>query len=148
MVIVATILLFGMLIISTYVNKKIPESISEIAYIFPKWLFSILIMFLGILIMPPILSVINVHFQWLVFFIVAGLWCVASSPFYKSENIFMHYGGAILCFISALAIIVLLNPKILFIWLIYPLCLIKKIRKWWLMIAECLCFLSLMFVLI
>lgn len=145
--IIAIILLLCMVGISTYIAKRFPESISEIAYIFPKWLFTILIMCLAMLVTPGILSVLSINYQWLGFLVIFGLWCVASSPYYKTEYIKLHYFGAILCFISAICIIILTKPLYLTIWLLYPLCLFKKTRRWWLMIAECLCFLMLMMII-
>ena len=142
--IAATILLLCMIGVATYIAKRFPDSISEIAYIFPKWLFTILIGILAILVTPGIIAIVSINYQWLAFLVIAGLWCVASSPYYKTEEIKLHYFGAILCFVSALAIIIMTKPIYLIIWVLYPLCLFKKTRKWWLMIAECICFLELM----
>ena len=138
------IILILLIIYSTYMNNGLPESISDISYIIPKWLFTILIMLMGVLLMPQILLLIGIKYEWLVFMMILGLWCVSSSPYYKTEEIELHYFGAILCFISILTISFLIKPISLVVWVFYPLCLIKSIKKWWVMFGEMLCFLTLM----
>ena len=139
--ILAAILLIGMMGLAIYKTRQIPESISEISYIIPKWLFCAGIMLIGMLLMPNIAVIFGVKYAWLGFLIGTGLWCVAVSPYYKTEYSWLHYSGAVLCFLSALGLIVISNPWYLLLWLVYPVFLIKKIRKWWLLGAECLCFL-------
>lgn len=148
MLIIASIILISMILISSLMNKKIPYSISEIAYIFPKWLFTILILGLCILVMPNTLDALNDNYKFIAFFIMFGLWCVAASPYYKTDKSFFHYMGAIICFISMLCVIISINPLYLLCWVIYPICLIKPLRPWWLMIAECICFLNFVITLI
>ena len=147
MALAALILLTCLIVFSTFKTRKLPESISETAYIIPRWLFTILMMVFGLLVMPGIISVVGIGYEWLSILVVFGLWCVAASPYYKTEQVKMHYIGAAICFASALFVIILVNPLLLLIWLLYPLCLLRKTRKWWLMVAECLCFLELIWLI-
>jgi len=139
----AAIILFLLIGISCYKLKNVPQSISETAYIVPNWLFTTVIMCLGITVLPCVMGALTVNCEWLGFFMIFGLWCVASSPYYRTEQRKLHYIGAVICFLSAMAISIAIKPLTLLIWIVYPLCLFKKTRKWWLMVAECLCFLQL-----
>ena len=137
------ILLLFMVGYSVIKANRIPQSISETAYIVPKWVFTVGIMLIGITFMPYIIMLLSVKYEWLAFLFILGLWCVAASPYYKTEQVKLHYIGAVVCFLNIMAITFLIKPLCLLIWVIYPLCMFKKIRNWWLMIAECLCFLQL-----
>ena len=133
---IAIILVIGMICWSWIQTKSIPDSISAVSYIIPKWLFSTLSMLVGILLMPSLMELLEVEYQWVGFLMVVGLACVAASPYYKTEQTKLHYAGAILCFIFAQIVIGITKPWLLVIWMLYPLLLLKQLRKWWILSAE------------
>ena len=78
---------------------------------------------------------------------VVGMACVASSPYYKTESIRLHYIGAAVCFVFAQAVVGIVRPLYLLLWVIYPLTLIGKMRTWWVMTAEIISMVELLIVL-
>ena len=61
------------------------DSVSEIAYIIPHWAFSSWTALVGILLMPDIMEHLPENWQWIGFFCIVGLCCVAASSYYKTE---------------------------------------------------------------
>lgn len=137
------ILIVGMLYY-TCIQDGVPESISEISYIVPKWVFSVWAMLVGICLMPPLMDALSPSWQWLGFLMVVGMACVASSPYYKTESVKLHYIGAAVCFVFALLIIGMVKPWALLLWLVYPITLFGKMKKYWVMTAELICFMELL----
>lgn len=90
-----------------------PDSVSEVAYIFPKWVFTVWIAFVAMLLMPKLMASLPEDRQWLGFLVAASAFCVAASPYYKTENKVLHYGGGVLCAIIALMVVTILHPWVL-----------------------------------
>ena len=132
------ILVLSMVTYSAVKSGGVCDSISAISYTVPKWLFSIWIMTVGIVTMAGLMEVLKPNYQWIGFMVAGGISCVASSPYYKEELKTLHYMGAVLCFLSAIASIVILKSVVLLIWLLYPFLVLLKPRLW-VLTAECVC---------
>ena len=144
---IAAILTIGMVYAASVKSGGVPDSMSGIAYIMPKWLFSAWVMLVGISLMPPLMDALSPSWRWLGFLMVVGLACVASSPYYKTEGIRLHYIGAVICFVFAQAVVGMVRPLCLLLWVVYPLTLIGKMRAWWVMTAEVICMIELLLTL-
>lgn len=121
---------------ATWKMGEIPESLSEVSYIVPHWLFSVGMMLVGILYMPPLMDILSPNKTWLGFLMVVGIAIVASSPYYKTESIRMHYIGAAVCFAFSQIVVAVASPLMLMMWLIYPMFLVKETRRLWLVAGE------------
>ena len=73
------------------------DSVSEVAYILPKWAFTAWMALVGMLLMPGLMESLPESRQWLGFLAVVGALCVAASPYYKTESRVLHYGGGAFC---------------------------------------------------
>lgn len=81
----------------------IPPSISETYYLGSKWLFSAVLVVAASLALIPILNHTPEGYQFLGFFIVAGIFFVAASPAFKEEfEGKVHSGSAIVLGVSAI----------------------------------------------
>ena len=144
---ITAILTIGMVYVASIKNGGVPDSISAIAYIVPKWVFSIWAMLVGMSLMPPLMDALSPNWRWLGFLMVVGLACVASSPYYKTESVKLHYIGAAVCFVFAQAVVSITCPLCLLLWVVYPLAFIGKMRDWWVMTAEIICMVELLLTL-
>ena len=115
---------------------EIPESLSEVSYIIPHGIFSAWMMVVGILYMPPLMDILAPNKTWLGFLMMLGIAIVASSPYYKTESVRLHYIGAAVCFVFSQIVVAVASPLILMMWLIYPMFLVKETRRLWLVAAE------------
>lgn len=90
-------------------NIGLPPSISETYYrLNRKWLFSIVLVVAASLAVAPLLNHTPEDFQFLGFFIVAGILFVAASPAFKEEFVgTVHKGSAIVLGVSAVVWIIL-----------------------------------------
>lgn len=85
-------------------NNGLPTSISETYYrIGNKWLFSVVLVVAASFALVPLLNHTPENYQFLGFFIVAGILFVAASPAFKDEFVGkIHVGSAITFGVSAL----------------------------------------------
>lgn len=119
MVILSFILTILVLAYATYKKKSILNSISEIAYIIPSWVFTIWLSFIGILLMPSLMTILSANLQWLGFLMIFGLFIVAASPYYRTESKILHYIGGTLSIVCATAITAILKPILLIMWTLF-----------------------------
>ena len=98
-----------------------PDSVSEVAYIIPKWAFTAWVALVGVLLMPALMESLPEGRQWLGFLVVASAFCVAASPYYKTESRVLHYGGGVLCAIVSSVVVAMLDPWWLLAWVSIPL---------------------------
>lgn len=91
------------------INIGLPPSISETYYkLERKWLFSIVLIVAASLTVSPLLNHTPEEYQFLGFFIVAGILFVAASPAFKDEFVGkVHKGSAIILGVSAIVWIIL-----------------------------------------
>lgn len=128
--VLSCVLAFSVVAIAAIKKKDVPESISEIAYIIPHWAFSSWIAIVGILLMPDMMDSLNEDRQWIGFLSIVGLMLVASSAYYKTEAKALHYVGGCLCAACASAVVAIIQPCLLFIWIAYAIVMIKPPRSW------------------
>ena len=133
---IGMIMVMGALGYATWKMGEMPSSLSEVSYIIPHWLFSVGMMLVGILYMPPLMDILSPNKTWLGFLMVLGIALVASSPYYKTESVKLHYIGAGVCFAFSQIVVAVANPLLLMMWLIYPMILVKETRRLWLVAAE------------
>lgn len=122
---------FAVAAIAVAASKKgeLPESVSEIAYIIPKWAFSLWIVAVGALLMVTAFGRLGT-WQFLGFLMMVGLLGIAVTPYYKKENKALHYGGGLLSGIVATAIVAVLQPILLCLWSWYvPYLFLSDRRK-------------------
>ena len=96
------------------------DSVSEVAYILPKWAFTAWMALVGVLLMPGLMESLPESRQWLGFLAVVGSLCVAASPYYKTESRVLHYGGGAFCAILSTVIVAMLQPWLLLAWVLIP----------------------------
>ena len=96
------------------------DSVSEVAYILPKWAFTAWMAIVGMLLMPGLMESLPENRQWLGFLAVVGALCVAASPYYKTESRVLHYGGGAFCAILSTVIVAMLQPLLLLAWVLIP----------------------------
>ena len=114
-------ILFAIVMAVAY-NKKgsSPDSVSEVAYILPKWVFTIWIAAMGLLLMPGLMENLPENLKWVGFLVVACSFGVAATPYYKAEARTLHYVGGILCAVLSLFIVAMLRPWLLTMWVVVP----------------------------
>ena len=96
------------------------DSVSEVAYILPKWAFTVWMAIVGVLLMPGLMESLSENRQWLGSLAVVGALCVAASPYYKTESRVLHYGGGAFCAILSTVIVAMLQPWLLLAWVLIP----------------------------
>ena len=117
--IIALILAMLVCIVATSWKNDMLDSVSEIAYVIPHWSFTIWIALTGILIMPDIMEHLPENRQWIGFLCVVGLFLVAASSYYKTQERVLHYIGGWLCGICAMYVVTTVCWYWLFGWAVY-----------------------------
>ena len=96
------------------------DSVSEVAYILPKWAFTVWMAIVGMLLMPGLMEKLPDNWRFLGFLAVACSFGVASTPWYKTEDGTLHYVGGGLCAVLSLVVVAMLRPWLLLAWLSVP----------------------------
>ena len=138
MMYVSAILAIGMVCAASVKKGGVLDSVSEIAYIVPKWVFSLWMMLTGMTLMPSLMDALPDHNRFVGFLAVSGLACVAATPYYKEEHKALHYVGGSLCALCSTVVAWILCPWLLALWLVYA-CVWPKELFW----AETLVYLIL-----
>ena len=123
-----------------YRTKEIPESVSSIAYIMPHWAFSVWIALTGLSTLPFILEALSDGWQWVGFLSIVGLFIVASSSYYKTEEKTLHWVGGILCAECALIVVAIARPWLLLLWIPFFIALMKWPNDKWFFWCEVMVF--------
>lgn len=120
--------LIGFLIIFAYCayivykDKQLPNSISQSIFSLNeenKWLFSAIMIIVGIMIIPQIIEVASDNLKFLSFLTVVGLLGVGSDPLTKNEKHIIHYTFAAIMGVSCQLLILFMNPLLLMTWIPY-----------------------------
>ena len=139
-----SVVLATMGIIVGFCKKEgVLESVSERAYVIPKWAFTVWIAVVGGLLMPDLMEHLSENWQWAGFLCVVGLLCVAASPYYRTEAKSLHLFGSWMCGCIATAITFATCWAYLTTWILYPLCLLITGRKTYTFWAEYIIFMAL-----
>lgn len=128
----------AVLVFATYRKGCVLDSVSEIAYIIPSWAFTAWIAVVGILLAPELFDKLPNDWKWVGFLVIAGLFAVAASPYYKTDSKVLHYGGGVLSMICASAVTAILEPVLLVMW-----ALLAIPNKSWFFCAELLAYVLL-----
>ena len=99
--------------------KRCLDSISEISYILPHWMFTVWIACIALLLSPAIIDSLPDNMKWVGFVSIVGLLTVAASPYYRTENAVMHYAGGWICGLGFMVVVFMNAPYILLGWLLY-----------------------------
>ena len=142
--IIALLLALAVVVYASARSRALPESISDIAYIIPHWAFSVWIVAVGFALLPAMLDALPDEWRWVGFLSVAGLFCVASSAYYKTEAAALHYTGGCLCALCATAVVAMLCPKLLLLWAVYVAAMTFLRFDRWLFWAEVTVFVTLL----
>lgn len=142
--IAALLLAVGVVGLAARKKQGIPDSISEIAYIIPHTAFTVWIVLVGMLLMPLMMDALPDELTFLGFLCAAGLFCVAASPFYKTEESALHYMGGSLCAICATVVVAVNMPLLLLLWTLYAAAMVWQKGKCWCFWAEVTVYLLLL----
>lgn len=128
--------------------KRCLDSISEISYILPHWMFTVWIASIALLLSPAIIDHLPDNLKWIGFVSIVGLLTVAASSYYKTENSTMHYAGGWICGIGFMVVVFLNIPHLLFGWSLYLIIMLAKKWKDWVFWMEIVTFLMLIITLL
>lgn len=133
--VIASCLVMGLYLLLVCCQDGVPTSISETYYLRfgSKWLFSGVLVTAAALAVAPLLNHTPESFQFLAFFIVAGILFVAASPAFKDEfEGKVHICSAFVLGVSAEAWLVLTisAPWLSILGLVIGLINLKKVVFW------------------
>lgn len=139
-------------IISVYKNKKIPNNLSDTYYIWPKWVFPVVMMLISWTLMPNLLNLTEgSNWQFLSFLTCMGLTFIGLSPDYLDNKLDykVHSICAYVIALTSILLIILVVHKYLLLLdilikiIILSLIFTKKyIKDCWLYWLETSLFLS------
>ena len=113
-------------VISIAKNKEIPDNLSDTYYLYPKWVFPIVMVFMAFTLLPCWLEITEGKTgQFLSFLSCVGLLFVASAPDYKNDK--GQYKVHMLCAYIACAAALLSLIFVLGNWWIFPIALLINI---------------------
>ncbi|MBQ9532407.1 MAG: hypothetical protein IJR71_00370 [Prevotella sp.] len=102
----------------TWKNGGVLESISSTAYIVGnKIIFTLILLFIGGLLLPTMLDVSSEDTKFLAFLTIVGLSAVAMTPNYRSEDGLQHNIGGIGCCVCSQLLVAFNQPFLLLMWL-------------------------------
>ena len=94
------------------------NSLSRLAIDWNKWLFMLYIWTQTVLIVPGMFDVTSHNFQWIVFFIAAGLAITGGAAIDNKDDLKYHCAGAVVSCLFTIMWLALINPVMLFVPLI------------------------------
>ncbi len=109
----------GAMVIS---NKEIPTSISQTVFLLPKkgqWLFTVVMVAVGILLAPTLFEISGDYTRFLVFFTIAGILGVGASPVVAKESNTFHNVCAVVSGLASQLLVYLNSPHLLLLWFLY-----------------------------
>lgn len=124
------LVLLSLLMLTVYVGlawqKKggAPISISSIAYIFPKGVFSVVMSLYAFLSMPRTLEALPDGCEFIGFLCFVGIFLVAASPYFRTEWRAVHNIGGFLFGVLSQFIVIALSPYLLLCWIVFAVYLV------------------------
>lgn len=119
------IIIFLYCAIITIKDREIPNSISQMVYSLSgkwKWTFSAVLVTVAFMIVPQLMTVAMEGYEFLSFFVVAGILGVAVDPLVEGEKNILHYVSAMIMGISSQILVYNINPQLLLMWFPYVMC--------------------------
>lgn len=116
------IIIFLYCAIITIKDREIPNSISQMVYSLSgkwKWTFSAVLVAVAFMIVPQLMTVTIEGYEFLSFFVVAGILGVAVDPLVEGEKNILHYVSATIMGISSQILVYIINPQLLLMWFPY-----------------------------
>lgn len=113
-------LLIALYIIYFVIKYGVPHSLSATYYsIAYKVAFSLVLAVSAGLVLPTLLSITPVKYQFLAFLAIAGIMFVAAAPDYRNDDLvdYVHTGSAIFSLIISQILVFLISPYILMLWI-------------------------------
>lgn len=141
------IIAIGLPMFATWKTKELPESISAMVYIFDekyKWLWSMWLWAVTILMAPSLIDALPYNFQFVGFLMIACLTFVGAFPLFDEDNKKWHYILGIAAGIISQICVALICFWCLFLWILLPIIAYFGKKKEWLdgkgvFITECIC---------
>lgn len=116
------IIIFLYCAIITIKDREIPNSISQMVYSLSgkwKWTFSAVLVAVAFMIVPQLMTVAMEGYEFLSFFVVAGILGVAVDPLVEGKKNILHYVSAMIMGISSQILVYNINPQLLLMWFPY-----------------------------
>ena len=140
--IISFILFVLYMILSIYKNDRLPVSLSDTYYLWPKWVFPIMMVIMAFSVLPYWLEMTaNTDYQFLSFLACAGLLFVADAPDFRNDK--NQYPIHVISAYIAAGMTVLSLTFVSGYWWIFPITLIieglfefKNIKNCYIWILE------------
>lgn len=124
-------------------TKKIPKSISSAIYDIPiSWVWSVWLIFIGMLTTLILFSVLTNYTQFLSFLLFIFITGAAVTPLVQKETHTLHDIMSILAGVVSQIIVLIINPWLFIVWILYAIGLIY-FRNYLVLVSEICCILSL-----
>jgi len=141
---------------ATALKKQIPESVSAMVYAFPfKWLWTIWLWAVTILITPSLLDAMPEDWKFLGFLTIGCLMFVGAMPLIPTESNKAHNILGVTAGILSQLCVLLINPQWLWLWAVWAVVFVIKTLdksldewRWSVFLSECVCYITLVCILI
>ena len=110
-------------------KKELPNSISQTVYSLSekwKWTFTAVMIAVAFMIMPQLMEITDLNYQFLSYFTTVGIIGVGVDPLVKGEKNIIHYISAIIMGISCQILVYFTNPLYFILWIPYILYTLYK----------------------
>lgn len=94
------------------------NSLSRLGLDWNRWLFMLMIWTVTFLVLPKMFTITPESWQWLVFFIGAGLLLTGGASIASGDDARYHYSGAFIACAGSIVWLAIISPMLLFIPLI------------------------------
>lgn len=121
-------------------SRKLPESISGLSYTMPDGVFTAWMALVGILLAPALFDMAHGWERYLIFAMLACLFAVASSPYYKESGKVVHTIAGWIAAICATVFVYFESEVWLLTWFLFPPFVNRIYRVF---IAELICLVAL-----
>ena len=116
------VIIFSYCIFVAIKDKEIPNSISQTVYSLDnnhKWIFSAVMVIISFMILPQLLEVVPIGYEFLSYLTVLGIIGVGIDPLDKDKKNIIHYVSAIIMGVSSQILIYIMNPYLFLLWIPY-----------------------------
>lgn len=111
----------------------VPNSISQTFFsIENKWIFSVVIIMSFLLLLAPLMNVLSEDYQWMGFLMVSGGVLIGLAPNLLDEvEEMVHMVGATVMGVASQIIVILLEPWLMLIWIMWLVLMWNEKRVFW-----------------
>ncbi len=155
MLVISVLLVILFVGITICAERKLPDSISALAYLIPKkgvWIWTLWLWAVTFLILPSLMEAMPEHLTFIGFLCMGSLAFCGAMPLIKNEKNTAHYVFAIIAGILTQVCVTIISPWWLAAWPIYvsmvylpnyPWNIEKHIAGKGVFLIECVCWLTL-----